>query len=530
MLSATRPHRLAHGVRAATLPARLYAAATAAPQAPALVDSDTRLTYADLVGRAERFAAGLHSRGVGPGDVVLIQLPNWWETVVAVWGTWLAGGVVLPVVPIYRAHELGFILDQVRPAAVVTAAHYRGYDHAVELRSLMDRHALPGSVIAARSSSLLSGITAYDDVAATDLDPPPIATDPDDIALVLYTSGTTSSPKGVLHSHRTLLAESASIRDACALGAADRVFMPSPLSHITGLSYAVVLTADLGAASVLLDRWDAAGAVEVIEAERCTFTVSATPFLRGLAETYEARAAGGSSLRTFVCGGADIPPPLVLRAGEVMGTKVLRTYGSTEMPTLAMARLDDPTTVAAFDEGPEIGANQMQLRATQDGMVELVCRGPELFLGYLDAELNEHSFTPDGYFRTGDAASIENGRLRISGRIKDIINRGGEKYSAAEVEWALLTHPLVAEVSIVGYPDDTLGERACAFVVARGDTGPSLTDLREHLLEAGFAVQKAPERLEIVASLPRTASGKIQKFRLRQGLGCAPVPHGTERG
>ncbi len=529
MLSATRPHGLGHDVPAATLPSRLYAAWSADPQATALVDADLRLTYAQLLDRAERFAVGLRSRGVGVGDVVLLQLPNWWETVVAAWGTWLAGGVVLPVVPIYRAHELGFILDQVSPAAAVTAEHYRGYDHASELRTLMDGHGLGGPVIAARPASTCPGITAYADLVASDLEPITTVAEPDDIALVLYTSGTTSSPKGVLHSHRTLLAESASIRDACHLSGADRVFMPSPLSHITGLSYAVVLPADLGASAALLDRWDPVSAVEVIEAERCTFTVSATPFLRGLTETYEARAGGGSSLDTFICGGADIPPQLVLRAREVLGTAVLRTYGSTEMPTLAMASLGDPPEVAAGDEGPRIGDNEMALRPTEDGANELVCRGPELFLGYVDAALNRDSFTTDGYFRTGDAASIDRGRLRISGRIKDIINRGGEKYSTAEVEWALLSHPLVAEVSVVGYPDEVLGERGCAFVVPATKEAPSLADLREHLLAAGFAVQKAPERLEIVESLPRTASGKIQKFRLREGLGCAPVSHGTER-
>lgn len=518
MLTATRPHDLAASFPAVTLPERLRATD---PGADAVVDGAVRLTYGELLSRAESFAGALQERGLATGDVVLIQLPNWWETIVVAWGTWLAGGVVLPVVPIYRAHELAFIIDQVDPAVVVAPQTYRGYDHAQELRDLT-AGTRGRVVVGVRTVGPFDGVESFDDL----LDGPPVspaATSPDDVALVLYTSGTTSSPKGALHSHRTLLAESASIRDACRLGPGDRVFMPSPLSHITGMSYAVVLTADIGAPAVLLDRWKPEAAVDVIEAERCTFTVSATPFLRGLTETYAARGVQ-SSLRTFICGGADIPPELVRRAHSVLGTAVVRTYGSTEMPTLVMADPFGDLDAQADAEGGVIGRNEMAIR-DDTGAPELVARGPELFLGYVDATLNDASFTADGFFRTGDVAEVSPaGALRISGRIKDIINRGGEKYSAAEVEWALLAHPDVAEVAIVAYPDDALGERACAFVVPNAAGSPSLEDLRAHLLAQGFAVQKSPERLEIVMELPRTASGKIQKFRLREGLGWAPSP------
>lgn len=524
MLIATRPHDLAASTPSATLPDRLRVAAAADPEAEALVEGSTRFTYADLLTRSESFAAGLRERGLSTGDVVLIQMPNWWETVVAVWGTWLAGGVVLPVVSIYRAHELSFIIDQVDPVVLVAPQTYRGYNHAAELQRLAgDR-----LVVGVRMESEAPGILPFD---AMQVRSPGTDTQvaPDDIALVLYTSGTTSSPKGALHSHRTLLAESASIRDACRLSEIDRIFMPSPLSHITGLSYAIVLPADIGGAAVLLDRWEPEAAADLIERERCTFTVSATPFLRGLADTYTVRPTSRSSLRTFVCGGADIPPDLVRRAHDVMGTAVVRTYGSTEMPTLAMADPFGDLDSSADGEGTVIGRNEMAVHVTDDGVNELLARGPELFLGYVEASLNEESFTADGWFRTGDTATIDDdGTLRISGRIKDIINRGGEKYSVAEVEWALLNHPAVAEIAIVGYPDESLGERACAFVVPSGAEAPTLAELRAHLLTAGLAVQKSPERLEIVAALPRTASGKIQKFRLREGLGWAPLPTGVE--
>lgn len=523
MLSATRPHTLASEIVDGTLPQRLRASAERMPDAEAVVDDQVRLTYRELLDHSSAFASVLRAGGLAPGNVVLIQLPNWWETVVAVWGTWLAGGVVLPVVPIYRAHELTFIIREVDPAVLIAPMTYRGYDHAAELLNLAGGR----RVVGVRMDQDVDGVERFESMLEARLGEPDAQPAPDDVALVLYTSGTTSAPKGALHSHRTLLAESLSIRETCRLLAADRIFMPSPLSHITGLSYGIVLPADLGAAAVLLERWDPVAAVEVIEAERCTFTVSATPFLRGLADTYAQRTPSHSALLTFVCGGADIPPELVRRAHATMDTAVVRTYGSTEMPTVAMADPFGDLYAAAEEEGPVIGPNEMLVRADADGLDELLVRGPELFLGYVDAALNEASFTDDGFFRTGDAAAISGGTLRILGRIKDIINRGGEKYSAAEVEWALLAHPAVAEVAIIGMPDEILGERACAFVVPTGVVEPTLDGLREHLLAAGFAVQKSPERLEIVRELPRTASGKVQKFRLREQLGWARLP--TER-
>jgi cyclohexanecarboxylate-CoA ligase len=531
VLTATRPHAPASDAPLPTLAERLREAAARHPDVEAVVDGQRRLTFRELEGLAETFAAALQDRGVHAGDVVLVQLPNWWETVVATWATWLAGGVILPVVPIYRAHELAFIIEQVRPSVVVAPQTYRGYEHAARLRELLSAGRHEARVIGIRMESDVAGVDPVEPLLASprraeSLDP---AIGSDDTALVLYTSGTTSAPKGALHSHRTLLAESASIRELCRLDGSDRVFMPSPLSHITGLSYAVVLPTDVACPAVLLDRWDPEAAADLVEREGCTFTVSATPFLRGLTDAYSARTDTRSSLRTFICGGADIPSELVRRAHAVMGTAVVRTYGSTELPTLAMGDPFGDLDAQADNEGGAIGGNEMIVRQDADRVSELLARGPELFLGYVDPTLNEAAFTDDGFFRTGDAATIEDGILHISGRIKDIINRGGEKYSAAEVEWALLGHAAVAEVAIVGYPDRYLGERACAFVVPLDHDPPTLDDLREHLLSAGFAVQKAPERLEIVAELPRTASGKIQKFRLREGLGWAASPDEVER-
>lgn len=514
MLTPTRPHTLGYDLPDVTFAGRLRRAAAEHGAATAVVEGEYSATFAELATAAGRVAAGLRERGVRPGDRVVTQLPNWWESVVVSWGVFLADAVLVPVVPIYRTREMRFIINQVQPRAVIAPAWFRSYRHAAELRTVVGELGLDAAVVSVRGDA--PGAEPLDALLA----PGPVALEPasrpEDIAVVLYTSGTTSQPKGVLHSHQTLLAEARDVAAWCRLDGRDRVFMASPLSHITGLSYGIVLPADLGGAVVLQDRWDPQAAVELIEGSGCTFTVSATPFLRGLADAYEGR--GPSRLRVFVCGGADIPAELVRRASRVMGTRVVRTYGSTELPTSSMADPFGDLDAAATGEGRPMGGNETAVRDEGDGP-ELLVRGPELFLGYLDAELNEAAFTGDGYFRTGDQAHIgADATVHINGRIKDIINRGGEKFSVAEVEALLLDCPSVRDVALVSYPDPVLVERACAYVVPTPGCTPTLEELREHLLAAGLAVQKAPERLLIVASLPRTASGKVQRFLLREQL------------
>lgn len=514
MLTATRPHALDYDLPGVTLADCLDRAAAARGDATALIEGSFSATYDGLAVAAARVAAGLRDLGVGPGDRVVTQLPNWWESVVASWGVFLAGAVLVPVVPIYRTREMRFIIDQVRPRAVIAPAWFRDYPHAAELRTVIDGLGLDAAVVSARGE--IPGAESLDALLARSPGQPDATARPDDIAVILYTSGTTAAPKGVLHSHQTLLAEARDVAAWCRLDGDDRVFMASPLSHITGLSYGIVLPADLGAAVVLQDRWEPQGATDLIEENGCSFTVSATPFLRGLAGAYAGR--GPSRLRVFVCGGADIPAELVRRASAIMGTRVVRTYGSTELPTSSMADPLGDLDAASTAEGRPMGRNEMVVRDCGDGP-ELLVRGPELFLGYLDPELNQAAFTGDGYFRTGDQAQIDpDGTVRITGRIKDIVNRGGEKFSVAEVEALLLDCPSVRDVAVVSYPDPVLVERACAYVVPAPGRAPTLAELRQHLLAAGLAVQKAPERLVLVADLPRTASGKIQRFILREEL------------
>jgi cyclohexanecarboxylate-CoA ligase len=361
-------------------------------------------------------------------------------------------------------------------------------------------------------------------------------THPSDIALLLYTSGTTAEPKGVLHSHETISWEVNSMIGLCALGDRDTVFMPSPLGHVTGLLWGVLLPAKLAIPSVLLDVWDPDRAVGMIERHRCTFSVGATPFLIGLHDVY-ARTGRGSSLRMFAVGGSDVPASLVQRSREVLDANVFRGYGSSEVPTLTMCSPDgDPWVAAQTDGVPTVGS-QLRIDAPDGQPGEILAKAPQMFCGYLDAEATASAFDTEGWLRTGDYGRIENGALVVTGRVKDIILRGGENLSAKEIEDVLYQHPAITEAAVVAMPDAVLGERACAFVVLRPGESLDLDELRGWLDGRRVARQKYPERLVIWPSLPTTASGKVQKFKLREAarrLDTTPVAArsdiGPERG
>ena len=482
----------------------------------AVVDGAVQLTYAELAERVDALAGALEDLGVTPGRPVLVQLPNWWEALVTYHAVARIGAVVNPVIPIYRHAELSFIVEQSRPAAIVVPGTFRGTDHAAMLQEVTDRVGHRAPIVVVRAPAI-AGTTAFDDLVADRPAPPAAEARPDDIALLLYTSGTTAAPKGVLHSHQTLVYECRSILQRCGLGADDAVFMGSPVTHITGFLYGYAMPPMVGATSVLLDVWDPDVAADLIERHGCRFTVAATPFLKGLIETYEARGAT-SSLRAFGCGGADVPPELVRRAAKVIGDGVSRVYGSSEFPTYSFGLPGDRVEKRAETDGYPIGPVEARLDGAVDGVGELLVRGPELFHGYLDAALNADSFTDDGYFRTGDLASFDaDGYLTIHGRKKDIIIRKGENISAREVEDQLFDHEKVLDVAVVALPDEERGELACAVVVT-DDPALGLRDLQRHLEARGVAKQKWPERLQLVESLPRTASGKVQKFLIRERL------------
>lgn len=503
--------------------------ATEFPEKTAVVHGATRLTYRQLDGLVEQAASALRGHGVGAGDVVSFQLPNSIPAVVAYHAIVRIGAVANPITPIYRAREVGFVLRQARTTLAFIPGHYRGVDYPAMYRELaaglLD---LKTCVVVCDSADVAAGAPdGFLDWAgflasAPDTPPEDEPVDPDDVTLLLYTSGTTSDPKGVLHTHNTWLYDAHAMCAWYGLNETDTIFNPAPVTHASGLLCGVVIPPTVGATMVLQDQWDAAAAVEAIEAERATFMLFATPFLQGLADLPDIASRNLRSVRYVVCGGADVPVALVRNATAALGT-VVRMYGSSEVPSMTTCSRHDPPAARAETDGRWMLPTSAYLVAADGrridgpGEGEIRVSGPEVFVGYLDASLNAESFDASGAFRTGDVGRLSpEGYLSISGRIKDIINRSGEKFSAREIEELLYEHPAVKDVTVVALPHPRTVEQGCAVVVVRdGHSAPTLPELQEYLDSRGLSKRKWPERLEIVTEIPRTASGKIQKFVLQ---------------
>jgi len=494
----------------------------------AVVDGDRRATFADVERQAAAVAAALIAEGVGAEDVVSFQLPNWLEAVVVYQAVMKIGAVANPIVPIYRGHELRHILRQAGTKVAVIPAAFRGFDFPELYRRL--RPELPDLttlVIAGEGAEPDEGERSWEELAATS---PSGETafagtdaDPDHIALLLYTSGTTAEPKGALHSHNTLVFDCLSMAGWFRLNERDVIFTPSPVTHITGVLCGLTMPFVLGCPVVLQDTWQAERALELIERERASFMIFATPFLSGLTTSDRLDETETSSIRAIACGGADIPVDLVRAANERLGP-TMRMYGATEAPSTTCTNRWDSIGARVGTDGRWIPPTEGAVvdddgRPAPPGTVgEILWRGPDMFLGYLDAALNDAAFTDDGWFRTGDLGVMDDeGYLRVQGRLKDIVNRAGEKISVYEVESLLFEHPRVREVAVVATPDPKTGEKACAFVVPDADEGElDLDDLSEFLVGREVAKQKIPERLVLVDELPKTPSGKVQKFMLRE--------------
>jgi cyclohexanecarboxylate-CoA ligase len=499
-------------------------AATAAtqPDRTMLVEGETRLTFRDVAHRAEQLAGALAASGISPGDPVAVQLPNWWETVVVLLASARLDAVAVPILPIHRAREVGFILRQTSARALFVPGRYRDCDHRALVTALRPELPALTEVVVVRDVAP-PGLREFASLAAT---PPLPSGRSDDIALVMYTSGTTADPKGVLHSHDTLLAEARSLPEVHGLGATDTVLMPSPLTHVSGLVHAVLVPSALGSAAVLMPRWDAGEALRLIAEERVTYMVGAPTFLRDLAQHPALADTDVGSFRLFSCGGADVDPTLVADAAARLACVAKRVYGSTEFPTITTTGPADPVARRIDSEGRPIGAVEILL-VDDDGTAvapgregEILARGPECCLGYLDAALNAETFTADGWFRTGDLGAVDaDGYLRITGRKKDIIIRKGENISVREIEELLAAHPAVAEAVVVGLPDAAAGEIACAVLrLHPGRAALSLGEVVDHLIGRGLSTRKLPERLVVTDDLPRTASGKVMKRALRDRL------------
>ncbi len=355
--------------------------------------------------------------------------------------------------------------------------------------------------------------------------PPPPGIGVDDPAVILWTSGTTSDPKGVVHTHQTLRVEADTIADAHDMRSGESLLLPMPVTHVAGLTYGVLLPVTSAITAVLMDVWEPGRALDLVREERVAVMISTPVFLRTMIDHPAFGDSDVSSLRLFSLGGAGVAPAMVREGAAAFDCWCKRTYGSTEYPTLTTGRLGDSPEQDATTDGRLIDRAELRIADPETladvgpGIAgELLVRGPEMFVGYLDRALDAESFAPGGWFRTGDLARYDGTHLTIVDRLKDVIIRGGENISAQEVEALLVTHPGVSEAACVAAPDPVMGEMVCAYVIPSGDDAPTLEDLRAHLVAQGLARFKLPSRMEVRGELPRTASGKVQKAPLRAEL------------
>jgi len=505
------------------------------PDKPALgarrVEDGTmrRFSYRELGTMADRIAVGLTRLGIGRNDVVACQLPNWWQFTALYLACSRIGAVLNPLMTIFRERELGFMLSHGRARAVVAPRVFRGFDYAGMLAGM--RATLPDL-----AQVLIVGGEGPDSFEARLSDPawerePDAARvlrasrpGPDDVTQLIYTSGTTGEPKGVMHTANTLMSNIVPYAARLKLSADEVVLMASPMAHQTGFMYGLVMPVMLGARAVLQDVWDAPTAVSLIRGEAVTFTMASTPFLTDLAKVVAESKGGVPSLRTFLCAGAPIPGPLVERARASLGAKIVSAWGMTENGAVTTTLPEDDDERSINTDGCPLPGMEVRVLDLEDKPAapgvegRLLARGCSNFGGYLKRpQLNNTD--PEGWFDTGDMARIDaRGYIRICGRSKDVIVRGGENIPVVEVEALLYKHPSIASVAIVAYPDERLGERACAFATLRPGAQLSFQDMTAFLAAQKIARQYIPERLEIRDALPATPSGKIQKFRLREML------------
>jgi acyl-CoA synthetase (AMP-forming)/AMP-acid ligase II len=496
------------------------------PSELCVADEQASLTRAQALGAARRLAGYMTRRGVNAGDVVTVAVPNWREFVIIHTAIGLLGAVVNPVLPRLGAPGYRHILQTSQSRMVFAAqAHYR--KSPVELcRAAAEGIPSVLDVIAVRSPQTDGDGPSLEDILSTPVDDEaafPGIRDARDWDTVTFTSGTESQPKGVVHTHQsTMFGLRAYIGSVLGLTRSDCVFMPSPVSHASGLQWGLRAALYAGSPLILQDRWDPMVALTLTDKYRCAYTLAATPFIVDLIAASEAYAGSGDSLRYVCSGGAPIPRHLVTDVRQAFGAQLMSVFGASETYIATCTRPQDDDDELATDgialPGVDIAiVDETGAEVARGVEGEITNRGPNTFLGYLgDAGLTQRAFRGPWY-RFGDLATMDSGgRIRVTGRIKDIVIRGGENISAREIEELLADHPGVAAVAIVGYPDARLGERCCAVVVpAASAAAPALDSLCSFLRDQGVATFKLPERLHLVDALPMTPTGKVKKAELR---------------
>ena len=498
------------------------------PEATAIIafreesGSTTRLTWRQLGDTVGRIAAGLRARGVAKGDFVSFQLPNWWQFIAVHLACVRIGAVSNPLMPIFRMREMGFMVKHAESKVLIVPSTFRGFDHAALARDLKSQLPSLRHVIVIDGDGEDSFDAAFGSIAGGGDGGVASGTAlaPNDVMQMLFTSGTTGESKGVLHTSNTLLGIILQFIKRMELGSDEVLFMPSPLAHQAGFAYGLTMGVILGAPMVLMDIWSAARAVELMEAHGATMTFAATPFLADLANFPGVEQRRLDAFHLFVTSGAPIPPVLVDLAQKKLHATVIASWGMTECCSATTTLLSGHKVLESDGcavPGAEVrivDADCAEVPRGEPGALKF--RGASLFVGYLKRP-QLYAVDADGWFNTGDIAYMdEEGYIRICGREKDIIIRGGENIPVVEVESAIYKLPQISEVAIVAMPDPRMQERACAFVTLRPGQQLSLDQLKTHLAGEGLSKQFWPERLEIIEQMPWTPTGKIQKFVLRE--------------
>jgi cyclohexanecarboxylate-CoA ligase len=510
-------------------------AVAARPDQTATIDAAGSHTYAQLAEDVADTAHALLESGVQPTDVVSIHLPNWYEWIVIHLAATRVGAVSNPLIPIYRDREIGYMAATARTTVLFITETFRRFDYVAMVDRL--RSDLPnlGKTVVVRGTSEHPGFTAWEDFlamgkarrASDPADFDALKPDPNMLSLIKFTSGTTGRPKGVMHTHNTVLAGSLPWPDRLGLDHTSVIHMASTFGHLTGYLYGVALPIMLGGIGVFQDVWNAEEFVELVERHGINHTSGAAPFLHDLLGAKNLADHDVSSLKHFCCMGAPIPRSFVSEAkAKLPGMSVFGGWGQTECCLVTMGHPSDPDEKIVSTDGRALEGMQTRVvgfdgqpaPAGEEGKLQI--RGPFLFRGYL-GQLDKTREEFDGdWFDTGDLATMdEDGYVRLAGRTKDIIIRGGENIPVVDVENVLYEHPDIEAAAVIGIPHERLQETAAAAVVMREGTQDLTMDTLKEFLEAkGLAKPYWPERLIIVPELPRTPSGKIQKYLLRKEL------------
>jgi acyl-coenzyme A synthetase/AMP-(fatty) acid ligase len=493
------------------------------PDHLAVSDGDESLSFLEVRDQAASFAQGLADLGIVPGDRVVVQVPNWVEGLVAYLGVTRLGAVMIPQSIIYRQAELGYVAQKTGARLLVVPGEHRHVDHVAIGLDVMASSPTIEHLVVVRGSA--PGATSFGDLVrgAPYAGPLPSA---DDVHIIIFTSGTTAKPKACVHTTNTYLYCARKLIEGQDLTTDDVMFMASPITHTTGVCCGLVMPTMLGITTVFQDAWDPEVALNRISKYGCSVSVGATPFLQTMAEVYSADRHDVSRFRLFGTGGAPVPGPVVEKAVDRLDCKVMTLFGQSESQPGTFTRLDDPIERIASSDGRAAPGVEIAIFDLDGAEVprgaegEICARSPGRMLCYWgDPEGTAATIDADGWCHSGDLGRMDgDGYIRVTGRKKDIIVRGGLNLSALEIEEYVLRHAAVREVAVVGMPDERLGEKVCAFVVVEPGERVALEDVTALLRSFGLAVQKLPERVEVVDDLPRNPTGKVQKHELRERI------------